>query len=415
MGGIGMSALAQLYHVRGVAVSGCDREPSVTTKLLSEKGISVYVGQCANNIPPRVDLVVYSDAVPFDNAERALLRERGIPEQSYFEALGDVSRDFFTIAVAGSHGKTTTTALVGKMLQDQGVNPTVIVGSIVTDFGSNFLQGEPSGPLVVEACEYKDHLLKLSPQMLVVTNVEWDHTDYFKTFEQLKETFKTAVQRLPENGTLVVNMKTPMGAWLASHSPCRVVDYSTLSVPRLNLLGEFNAYNARAAKATALAYKDFPEAALDVSLSQFKGTWRRFEYKGVAPGGAEVYDDYAHHPTEVKTTLEAMREKFPTKKIIVAFHPHLYSRTRDLMEEFSHAFGAADAVIVAPIYAAREEPIPGVTSEALVQRIQKEERKAVAALSLEDTFVLLKKFDQPDTVLITMGAGDIYKVAERLL
>lgn len=416
IGGVGMSALAQLFAARGMVVSGSDREVSPTTTMLEAKGIAVSIGQCAENVPTDATLVVYSDAVPEENVERARARARGIREQSYFSALGDVSKEFFTIAVAGSHGKTTTTALLGAALAHVGVNPTVIVGSIVKEFESNFRLGASAAPLVVEACEYRDHLLELSPHILVVTNVEWDHTDYFTTFEQLQETFIAAVKKLPPDGALVVNLDTTAGALLASHAPCRVVNSASVAVPELRLLGEFNRHNAQTAKAAIHAFDaTLPEHRLDEALAHFRGTWRRFEYRGTAPGGALVYDDYAHHPTEVKTTLDAVRKKFPEKKIIVAFHPHLYSRTRDLLNDFIHAFGSADVVIVAPIYAAREAPILGITHETLVARLKDVGVSAVSAESLDDTLMLLKKFDQPDSLLITMGAGDIYTITKKLL
>jgi len=416
IGGIGMSALAQLYVSRGILVSGSDREPSPATSLLHDLGVDVVIGHNQNRLPEDCDALIYSDAVPFENNERALARERGIPEHSYFEALGEISKEMFTIAVAGSHGKTTTTAMLGKILTECGVNPTIVVGGIMNDFGSNFVAGSVGAPLVVEACEYQDHILKLSPSVLVVTNLEWDHTDYFPSLDALKQTFKTAIERLPQNGVLVVDLNSALGRELASYATGTVLDYGAETVPELFLSGEFNAMNARAAKTAARAYDaSLSSEKIDQALKTFKGTWRRFEYKGTTQQGALVYDDYAHHPTEIHATLQALREKFPDKKLIVAFHPHLYSRTRDLMEGFGKSFSFADVVILAPIYAAREEPIDGITSEALADRIKTQGQKAVAALSLDDVELLLKKFDQPDAVLLTMGAGDIYKVAEKLL
>lgn len=415
IGGIGMSALAQLFAARGARVTGSDREQGPVTKLLEKNGMSVLVPQRAENVPTDATLVVYSDAVPEHNPERARARELGIRQISYFEALGEATKDRFTIAVAGSHGKTTTTAMLGKILHDAGVQPTVVVGSLIKDFKSNFLSGSGDGLYVVEACEYQDHILKLSPNILVVTNLEWDHTDYFKSFDQLKETFKKAVEKLPKDGALVLNVETVIGKELAMHATCRVVHYADVDVPELSLLGEFNTMNARAAKAAALVYDSSLQLeSIDDSLSRFQGSWRRFEYKGVLQGGAEVYDDYAHHPTEVRTTLEAVREKFPDKKIVAAFHPHLFSRTRDLMDDFSRAFGAADEVLIAPIYAAREAPIEGITAEALAARIAEHGTSVHAVNSLDTLATELKAHDSPGTLIITMGAGDIYQVADAL-
>jgi len=415
IGGIGMSALAQLFIARGVAVSGSDREASKVTELLEGKGIRVYIGHAATHLPEALDSLVYSDAVPAENPERVLARERGVRELSYFEALGEVSKERFTIAVAGSHGKTTTTAMLGKILVDVGASPTVVVGSITKDFGSNVVLGGGEGPFVVEACEYNDHLLKLSPHILVVTNLEWDHTDYFKSFDQLKETFRKAVMKLPHDGALVVNLETPIGLELSLHAPCCVVNYADMTVPELQLLGEFNKMNAAAAKAAALAFMPaIEDTMINHSISSFQGTWRRFEYKGTTPSGGLVYDDYAHHPTEVATTIRAVREKFPDKKLVVAFHPHLFSRTRDLMEDFSQSFTGANEVILAPVYAARETPIEGVTSDVLAEKIKTYGINAVAVESFEEVIAEFEKHDSNSTLFITMGAGDIYKVADAL-
>lgn len=416
IGGIGMSALAQLYHARGDIVTGSDREASPTTELLESKGIAVSIGEDASHVPEIIDLLVYSDAVPFENAERKWARARGVRELPYFEALGEVTKNHFTIAIAGSHGKTTTTAMVAKILRDAKHEPTAIIGSLVKDFGSNFLEGAATGPFIVEACEYKDHILKLSPTILVVTNLEWDHTDYFKDFEQLKKTFIQAVGKLPPNGTLIIDTTSEIGGELAKYAQCSVVNYKKYASPELQLLGEFNKDNAKAAKATVLAYAPKSiQSDIDSALKNFHGSWRRFEYKGTMPHGSDVYDDYAHHPTEIKRTLEEVKKKFPGKYVVIAFHPHLYSRTRDLMEDFSHAFFNADEVLLIPIYPAREEPIPGVTSEALARRIVEHGTTARAVKDFDEAEKLLREQDGAGTLLITMGAGDIYKVADQLV
>ncbi|MDO8482108.1 MAG: cyanophycin synthetase [bacterium] len=413
IGGIGMSALAQLLSHEGKNVSGSDREESPTTKLLAEKGISVSIGHDSCLIPADTELLIYSDAVWKDNQERMRAKEMGIHEMSYFEALGVVSKDMRTLAVTGTHGKTTTTGMLAVILKHAGKNPSAIVGSIVTDFGSNYLEGRDD-LLVVEACEYKDHMLKLSPEILVITNAEWDHTDYFPTLERMLESFGKAARRVPENGVVVadpqgLNME-PVLKGVTAH----IVDYTKEDVPKLHLLGDFNRANARAAKAVArAAFPDISESVTDEALAAFKGSWRRFEYKGETPNGALVYDDYAHHPTAIEKTLHAVREKFPDKKIVVAFHAHLYSRTRDLMEGFGEALARADEVLVAPIYPAREEPIPGVTNDTLAEAICSQGGNARASDSFEKIREALLNYDS-GTLILTMGAGDIYKVAEQI-
>ena len=364
-------------------------------------------------MPADAELLIYSDAVPADNPERVWAHEMNIPQTSYFEALGEVSASMRTIAVAGTHGKTTTTGMLAAILKHAGKEPTAIVGSIVSDFGSNFLPGN-GGLLVVEACEYREHLLELLPEILVITNIELDHTDFFPSLSALQNTFRAAVERVPETGVIVANPSDPIVAAVLKSAKALIIDYTTQTVPELELLGEFNAMNARAAKAAArAAFPQVQEEYTDKALLDFKGSWRRFEYKGETPNGALVYDDYAHHPTAVLKTILAAREKFSDKRIVVAFHPHLYSRTKSFLNEFAAALAKADLALVAPIYAAREKPDPAVSNHAL----------ASAAEGLGNPVEALDSFDEirerllaekDDALIITMGAGDIYKVAEQI-
>ena len=418
IGGIGMSALAQLFAHQKRMVSGSDRERSPVTKLLGEKGIEVLIGQKEENVPIDAKLIVYSDAVPPDNPERQYAKELGIPQISYYEALGEITKETRTIAVAGTHGKTTTTGMLAKILSDGGKRPTAIIGSIVRDFSSNFLAGNDD-LFVIEACEYKDHILKLSPEILVITNIEWDHTDYFPTFDDLQATFRKAVEKVPVNGCIVADPTNQHVAAVVSHAKAPIIDYTTQSVPRLKLIGEFNIENAQAAKAAArAAFPHLQESFTDRALMEFQGSWRRFEYKGETQRGALVYDDYAHHPTAIAKTIAAAREEFPDKTIVVAFHPHLYSRTRDLMDDFARALATANEVILAPIYAAREEPIEGITSEVLAKKINALGVPARAFKSLHNVYLQLDtnyELQTTNCLIITMGAGDIYKVAEQIV
>lgn len=396
IGGIGMSALAQLYHARGERVSGEDKVAGPTTELLQEKGIIVYIGE--GEAPEDTALVIFSDAIPAHNKARANARARGIRELSYFQALGEVSRSARTIAVAGTHGKTTTTAMLAKILIDAGKRPTVIVGSLMKDFGSNFVAGDPN-LLVVEACEYRDHVLELTPDILVLTNIEWDHTDWFVTEAALRATFERARQMA----------KTVIDADVYQAEPA----YAT------SLIGDFNRDNARAAAAAAkAAFPDISPEHIARSLKEFQGTWRRFERVGTTREGAVVFDDYAHHPTAVRKTLEAARADDPrihTASLVVVFQPHLYTRTRDLMQEFAAAFGAADQVIVAPIYGAREAPIPGITNETLAAAIEAHGTTARAMNSFSEIETYLHSVSNSETRIITMGAGDVYTIAKRLI
>ncbi len=390
IGGIGLSALAQLYVSRGETVSGEDRSAGPTTELLERCGVSVLVG--TGDVPPNTDLVIYSDAIPEDYQARADARTKGIRQISYFAALGEVSQGVFTIAVAGTHGKTTTTAMLVKILKDAGKNPTAIIGSIVKDFGSNFVNGDPN-LFVVEACEYKDHILELSPKILVITNIEWDHTDWFKTEADMRATFDKAMAAAD-----------------------KVIDASLYrSEPEyeLSLIGEFNKDNARAAAAAArAAFPDIPEDSIRASLKAFQGTWRRFEYKGKTKSGVDVYDDYAHHPSAIRVTIEGVRQKFPGKKVTIIFHPHLFSRTKDLLDGFVTELAKADEVILAPIFPAREVDDGTMSSDILAAAIAKINPHVVSLPSFDAILNALQTTNHE--LLITMGAGDIYKVAEKI-
>ena len=308
VGGIGLSALAQLFRHEGARVSGSDRVESPTTGMLRAAGVEVFVGHMATQVPEDADLLVYSDAIVEGSegyAERVKARELGIPELNYFEALGSFvhgrapfAREgrppYRVIAVSGANGKTTTTAMLAKILIDEGEDPTVVVGSIVSDFHSNFKSGK-SDLFVVEACEYKRHFLTFQPSVLVITNIELDHTDYFKDEADYIHAFAEAVSAVEDAGDIVTN---PHDANIAKalkgseKSACgelveSVVDYTKVSVPELLLPGEFNRENARAAKAAAqVVAPHIKESVIDASLASFRGTWRRFEHKGILPGGA---------------------------------------------------------------------------------------------------------------------------------
>lgn len=415
IGGIGISALAQLLHHDGYMVSGTnDSESPETLDRIRALGVPVYVGADIDNIDSDTDLVVYSAAWETRAPEfMEAIAARGIPMKSYFQMLGDVSLGKTTIAVAGTHGKTTTTAMLARILRDADASPTAIVGSVVREFDSNYLAGT-SDLFVVESCEYRRHFLNLTPTVLVVTNIEFDHSDYFKDLADVQSAFRSFMEKVPEDGAIVTNPNDPNIAPLLRGLAAPIVDYTREEVPVLRMPGEFNRMNARAAGAAArAAFLHIEEASIQESLAAFEGTWRRFEYKGKTKSGADVYDDYAHHPTAIQKTIHAAREK-SDGKLLIAFHPHTYSRTRDLFEEFTTAFEGADKVLIAPIFAARE-PDDGVTSsEKLAEHIRKTGVNAKAATFDEIEEILNRESEEGDLIM-TMGAGDIYTVADRLV
>lgn len=413
--GIGMSALAQYLVREGTSVCGTDVEEGPVTAMLREKGINLIIGeQIAENVSEDTDLVVYSDAVRETNPERMRAAELDMPQLSYFEMLGRISGGKTTIAVAGTHGKTTTTGMLARILRDAGASPSAIVGSIIADFGSNYLSGE-SDLLVVEACEYNRHFLNLSPRYLVVNNLEFDHTDYFSDLEDVQKAFRALMQKIPETGAVITDTENPNIIPLLEGLVAPIIHYPSEPAYVLRMPGEFNKMNARAASAAAKAIlPELTDEKIAHSLAEFQGAWRRFDYKGKTERGVDVYDDYAHHPTAIKETLRALREKMKGK-VIVAFHPHLYSRTRDLLDGFARSFEDADRILIAPIYAAREVDDGTVSSELLASRIHKEGGNAEAVNSLEQLETLLKAEGKPGDVIMTMGAGDIYRVADAIV
>ncbi|HEY0948491.1 MAG TPA: Mur ligase domain-containing protein [Candidatus Paceibacterota bacterium] len=412
IGGIGMSALAQLLVDQGVAVTGSDRDSSPVTELLGAKGIMVAMPQHAANVPEDADVLVYSEAVAEDNPERVRARELGIPERSYFDMLGVVSEGKRTVAVAGTHGKTTTVGMLARVLKDAGVSPTAIVGSLVRDFGSNYLPGT-SDWFVVEACEYKRDFLTLSPEVLVITNLELDHTDYYKNLEDVQAAFRELAEKVPATGYVITDPAHSNIAPVLEGLSATVIDYTKEPVFESRFPGEHNKMNARAAAAAArVVVPGIAEGTLAESLKSFEGTWRRFEYRGKTKQGADVYDDYAHHPTAVRKTVAELKAR-TSGKVYVAFHPHLFSRTRDLLDDFATAFKGADKAYIAPIYAARE-PDDGTVSSALVAERIRENGVAAEAATFDEIYEALSTLPKEGDVIMTMGAGDIYKIADKL-
>ena len=414
IGGIGLSALAQLLQHEGHSVSGSDRSPSHVTALLEKKGIAVDIGQ-DRAIPEGIEFVIYSAAVPADNHQRKDAADRAIPQMTYFEALGKVSEMKRTIAICGTHGKTTTTAMITKILVDLGASPSAIIGSLTKDFESNFVPGE-SDLFVVEACEYRRHFHHIAPSVLVITNIELDHTDYYKDMSDMLDAFHVMAKKVPEAGFIVANLNSESTREALLGIETKQLDYIDEYSPDLRLLGDFNRTNARAAKrAVRAVLPQVSDAEMDESLRTFKGTWRRFEYLGETPEGALVFDDYAHHPTAIRETLKAARERFPGKKLVVAFHPHLYSRTKSLFAEFAEAFHDADDVIIAPIFAAREEEDPTISHRILAAKTRTKHATAEALDSFPEIREKIRTSAGQGDIIITMGAGDIYKVAEELV
>lgn len=414
IGGIGMSALARLFLFEKKKVSGSDRTPSLITKKLGSEGATIYESQVKENITDDIELVVYTEAMPKDHEELLAAKEKRIPTINYFDALGLVANQYYLIAVAGTHGKTTTTAMIADILEEADFDPTVIVGSLRGKTQSNFRAGK-SKYMVVEACEYKRDFLSLTPDMLVITNIEYDHVDYFKDLKDVQEAFRELAAQVREEGTVILNFGGDNTAHILEGLTVPIVDYGNYFDPTLKLKqpGVHNMMNAAAATAVA----DKLGIERDVSkkaLESFVGTWRRFEYKGTL-NGAPLYDDYAHHPTEIEATLKATRELYKDKKIWVVFQSHTYSRTHELFDDFAGALSLADEALILPIYAAREENISGVSHSKLADAINGERKNARAIDTFEEAASLLKEQVTENDVVIVMGAGSITHMADMLI
>ena len=426
IGGIGMSALARFFVHEGKSVSGSDRAASLITDALVGEGVRFFAAQQAANITADIDMVVYTEAMHHDHEEMVAARALGVPMMNYFDALGLVANEYYLIAVAGSHGKTTTTAMITDVLEEAGFDPTAIIGSLRSKTGSNFRPGK-SKYAVVEACEYKRDFLSLEPDVLVITNVEYEHVDYYKDLADVQSAFREIAGRVREGGAIIANPTdpavAPILATLANDGHRMIViDYTKLIDLRLPLRQPGLHTRLDAAAATAVAgFLGIERAVSDAALEQFAGTWRRFEYKGTVrmqgqASDVPVYDDYGHHPTEIRVTMAGARELYPNRKLIVATQTHTYSRTAELFADFATEYAKADAVYLLPIYAAREENVSGVTSEQLSAAIQAKGTPAAVMQTAQEIVEAIREsidVSEPAMILI-MGAGDVTAVATLL-
>jgi len=415
IGGIGVSALARMMLHEGKIVTGSDSGSSEITEELKKIGALVFQGHKAEYVSTDVDLVVYTAAIPKDNTELTEAHKRNIPFLSYSEMLGLVSRDKKVIAVSGTHGKTTTTAMIAESLIAGGLKPTVVVGSLLKNPRTNFISGEDEY-FLTEADEYKKSFLSLSPFIVVITNIDLDHLDFYKDLADIQDAFSSLVAKIPAEGFLICNMKHPHLAPVIERAKCKVIDYMSADIRGLTLKvpGIHNVENARAALCVG-GVLDVSEGSLFRSLGDFEGAWRRFEYKGKTSSGALVYDDYAHNPQKVLAVILGAKEKFPDKKITIVFQPHLYSRTKLLFKEFTESLSKADHIILTPIYSAREVFDPSISSDMLAEEIKKIHKNVISFAGIADIEAYIKKTLTEVDVCLVVGAGDIYHVAQHVV
>jgi UDP-N-acetylmuramate--alanine ligase len=415
IGGIGMSALARFFLHEKKTVSGSDRAASVITEALAHEGVTFYSSQVASNITDAIEMVVYTEAMSPEHEEMKAARALGVPMMNYFDALGLIANEYYLIAVAGSHGKTTTTAMLADVLEEAGLDPTVIVGSLRSKTGSNFRPGK-SKYAIVEACEYKRDFLSLKPDVLVITNVEYEHVDYYKDLADVQSAFRELALTVPEDGAIVTASTDANIMPVLAGVTANVIDY-TKSIDftiKLRQPGLHTRMNAAAATAVG-QFLGIEREVSDTALENFAGTWRRFEYKGDVQG-SPVYDDYAHHPTEIRMSMAGARELYPNRKLIVATQTHTYSRTHELFADFVTAYAAADQVYLLPIYAAREENESGVTSEQLAEAIVTKGTPAVVMQTPAGIAQTIREslHESEPAVVLIMGAGDVTNVAGEL-
>jgi UDP-N-acetylmuramate--alanine ligase len=415
IGGIGISAVARLLLSQGKEVWGSDIHATNITQDLEALGMHFVRGQSPDLIPKDVDLIVYTVAInKYEPMLLQALQDRfNIPIKSYPEMLGVLTEDKFTIAVSGTHGKTTTTAMITKVLIDAGLDPSAIVGSLMAGTKSNLVIGK-SNIFVVEACEYERDFLNIKPDILVITNIEAEHLDYYQDLADIEDAFASMVRQTRQ--LVVANLDTINWEFIGDGFTKEVAHYMNYfnEIPKLAVPGEHNRMNAAAAL-VACAALDVDKERIKHSLAEFPGTWRRLEKKGETVTGTVVYDDYAHHPTEVRASLAGLRELYPGKKLTVLFQPHLYSRTKALFNEFVTCFDQADSVFLLPIYFAREAPDPSISSEILAEAIRAHGKEVTAFpdfLTAEEAISRLSLGGED--VFVTMGAGEAYKIADKV-
>lgn len=442
IGGIGLSAVAEILEDHGHVVSGTDLNHSEVTDHLESRGIKIYYEHRPENVHG-VDAVIYSNAVSDDNPELIEAKKLGIPCMSRSEALGMLMKKYkHSIGICGTHGKTTTTSMISLIIKDAGLDPTILVGGNLSDIHGNVEIGA-RGYFVTEACEYMDSFLNLRPSIGVVLNIDSDHLDYFKGIEHIVRSFKKFVSQIPDEGVVVAFSENPfMGDVIRSAKHvitygfndgndfcARRVAFNDKGFPgydlyhmgnkvchiQLNIPGEHNVLNSLAAFATC-DYLGIDADTITSALNKFKGTHRRFDFIGTTANGVSVIDDYAHHPTEIRATLKGARNlKF--NKLWCVFQPHTYTRTKALFDDFVDAFKDVDKLIITDIYAAREKDVYGVSSHQLVQEIKRRhpELDAYYIRDFDDISKFLKKGTENGDVVMTMGAGDVYKVGRLLL
>ena len=441
IGGISMSGLAEILLDRGFQISGSDMKESPLCRKLASLGACVYYGQSVSHIDESVDLVVFTAAIHEDNPEYIRMKELNIPSLTRAELLGQLMRNYqLPIAISGTHGKTTTTSMVAEVLLASDTDPTLSIGGILKSIEGNIRIGK-SSYFVTEACEYTNSFLSFFPQIGIILNVEEDHMDFFKDIHEIVDSFHKFAALLPKDGCLILNDEIEHKETIMKDLNCKILRYGftpdcdyyatdisyddlgrgiytlvrkdgTSTKVELGVPGRHNISNSLATFALSDVL-ELEEEKTKAALKKFVGTNRRFEYKGQL-GDITIIDDYAHHPTEITATLTAAKN-FPHKRLWCIFQPHTYTRTKAFLTDFAQALSAADKIILAPIYAARETDTLGISSVTLKEEIEKLGKECLYFDTFDEIENYLLENSINGDLLITMGAGDIVKVGENLL
>lgn len=441
IGGISMSGLAEILLDEGFTISGSDSKESDLTNHLEAKGISVFYGQKASNIIPGIDLVVYTAAIHEDNPEFAEAKVQGLPMLSRAELLGQIMDNYEqSIAVAGTHGKTTTTSMISQILLEAKTDPTITVGGILEAINGNLRVGE-SEVFISEACEYTNSFLNFRPKYSIILNVEAEHLDFFKDLDDIRKSFHKFAANTQADGATIINGEIDNYAEIVEGLPQKIITYGLNSSydyyaenvtydekacalfsvmhdgqkimdVHLNVPGKHNVSNSLAAIALC-DIMNIPNEAVISGLLKFGGANRRFQYKGKIDG-ITIIDDYAHHPTEIKATLTAAAN-YHHERLVLVFQPHTYSRTKAFLDDFAEVLSMADVVVLADIYAAREQNTYGVSSKDILNLLKKKGTEAYYLPSFEEIEKFLLKNCINGDLLITMGAGNVVEIGEALL
>ncbi|MBK5252279.1 MAG: UDP-N-acetylmuramate--L-alanine ligase [Peptostreptococcaceae bacterium] len=437
IGGIGMSAIAELLLSNGKTISGSDINSSTIIDKLIKKGANIFIGHSADHIK-NTDLIIYTSAVAPDNLELSKAIELKMHIMDRAEALGLIMKAYKErIAVSGAHGKTTTTSMLSMIMEDSGVDPTILVGGVIEEISGNVKVGKMDY-MITEACEYKENFLKFHPTLEIILNVDEDHLDYYQDLKHIMQAFERFTECLPKNGTIVANYDDYNVKVICATSDKKTIsyginteaDYQALNIVyndsgfpsfdimksgkfyghfNLSVPGTHNIYNALAAITVSDIYGVKIET-MQNRLKSFCNPKRRFEIKH-KQNGITIIDDYAHHPNEIKATLEAT-ERYPHKRIWSIFQPHTFTRTKALLSDFSSAFGKADRVVITDIYAAREKDLGEIHSSDLARLVNGEGVSAKYISSFEDVAAYVADHAAPGDVILTMGAGDVYKIGD---